>query len=157
INTLSRLPELRVMAWSTVSHYKGRQVDPRRVGRELGVRAVLTGRMMQSSDRLVIKVEMVDVDDGSQLWGDSYVRKPAEVLDLETKISSEISEKLLLRLTSEERSQLAKRPTENVEAYHSYLKGRYCWNKRTDENVRNAIEHFKKAIDADPGYASAYA
>src|SRR5205085_4816802 len=156
INTLSRLPDLRVMAWSTVSQYKGRQVDPRQAGRELGVRAVLTGRLMQLSDRMVIKLEMVDVNDGSQLWGDSYSCKPSEILDLETEISREISEKLLLRLTSEERKQLARRPTDNVEAYHAYLKGRYCWSKRTDADVRNAIEYFKKAIEADPDYALAY-
>ncbi|HKN83481.1 MAG TPA: protein kinase, partial [Pyrinomonadaceae bacterium] len=156
INTLSRLPDLRVMAWSTVSQYKGRQVDPRQAGRELGVRAVLTGRLMQLSDRMVIKLEMVDVNDGSQLWGDSYSCKPSEILDLETEISREISEKLLLRLTSEERKQLARRPTDNVEAYHAYLKGRYCWSKRTDVDVKNAIEYFKKAIEADPDYALAY-
>ncbi|HEX6717049.1 MAG TPA: protein kinase [Pyrinomonadaceae bacterium] len=156
INALSRLPGLRVMAWSTVSQYKGRQVDPRRAGRELGVRAVLTGRMMQSTDRLVIKVELVDVFDGSQLWADKYICKPSDVLDIETEIASEISAKLLPRLTNEEKEQLAKRPTENVDAYHSYLKGRYCWNKRNDEEVRKAIEYFKKAIDADPTYALAY-
>ena len=156
INALSRLPELRVMAWSTVSQYRGRQMDPRRVGRELGVRAVLTGRMMQTTDRLVIKVELVDVADGSQLWADSYVCKPSDVLDVETEIAGEISERLLLRLTSEEKEQLARRPTDNVDAYHSYLKGRYCWNKRTDENVRKAIEYFRMAIDADPTYALAY-
>jgi eukaryotic-like serine/threonine-protein kinase len=156
INALSRLPELRVMAWSTVSQYKGRQIDPRRVGRELGVRAVLTGRMMQWSDRLVIKVELVDVADGSQLWADSYVRKPADILALETEIASEISEKLRLRLSNEEKEQLARRPTDNVEAYHAYLKGRYYWNKRTDADVRKAIEYFRKAIDTDPTYAAAY-
>jgi serine/threonine protein kinase/Tol biopolymer transport system component/Tfp pilus assembly protein PilF len=156
INALSRLPDLRVMAWSTVSQYKARQIDPRQVGRELQVRAVVTGRMMQSTDRLVIKLELVDVRDGSQLWADNYTCNPADVLDIETQISSEISERLLLRITNEERKQLAKRPTDNVEAYHAYLKGRYCWNKRTDEDVRKAIEYFKKAIDSDPTYALAY-
>jgi eukaryotic-like serine/threonine-protein kinase len=156
INTLSRLSDLRVMAWSTVSQYKGRQVGPRQAGRELGVRAVLTGRLMQLADRMVIRLEMVDVNDGSQLWSDSYSCKPSEILDLETAISREISEKLLLRLTSEERKQLARRPTDNVEAYHAYLKGRYCWSKRTDADVRNAIEYFKKAIEADPDYALAH-
>lgn len=156
INALSQLPDLRVMAWSTVSQYKGQHVDPRQTGRALGVRAVLTGRVLQSANSLLIKVEMVDVSDGSQLWGDSYSCEPSQILNIETKISSEISEKLLLRLTSEERKQLARRPTDDVEAYHSYLKGRYCWNKRTDEDVRKAIEYFKKAIDTDPAYALAY-
>lgn len=156
INALSRLAELRVMAWSTVSRYKDRQIDPRQIGRELRVRAVLTGRMMQSTERLVIKLELVDVGDGSQLWADTYTCNPADVLDVETRIASEISERLLLRITNEERKQLAKRPTDNVEAYHAYLKGRYCWNKRTDEDVRKAIEYFKNAIDCDPTYALAY-
>ena len=156
INTLSQLPDLRVMAWSTVSQYKGRQVDPRQAGRELNVRAVLTGRVLQSAECLVVKVEMVDVKDGSQLWASSCSCTPSDILDIETQISCEISEKLLLRLNSEERKQLARRPTDNVDAYHAYLKGRYCWNKRTDEDVKNAIEYFKKAIEADPSYALAY-
>ena len=156
ISALSELPDLRVMAWSTVSRYKGQQTDPRQVGRELGARAVLTGRMLQTADVLIIKIEMVDVSDGSLLWADSYRCKPSDVLNIESEISSEISEKLLLRLTSEERKQLGKRHTDNVEAYHAYLKGRYCWNRRTDEDVRTAIEYFTKAIDADPSYALAY-
>ncbi|HJU92616.1 MAG TPA: protein kinase [Pyrinomonadaceae bacterium] len=156
INSLSQLPDLRVMAWSTVSHYKGRQIDPRQAGRELDVRAVLTGRVMHSGDNMAIKVEMVDVNDGSQLWGGGCACKPSDILDIETQISCEISEKLLHHLTNEERKQLARRPTDNVEAYHSYLKGRYCWNKRTDEDVKKAIEYFKKAIEADPTYALAY-
>ncbi|HET8783732.1 MAG TPA: protein kinase, partial [Pyrinomonadaceae bacterium] len=156
INTLSQLPDLRVMAWSTVSQYKGRQVDPRQAGRELDVRAVVTGRMLQSADCLVVKVEMVNVSDGSQLWASGCSCKPSDILDIETQISCEVSEKLLLRLSSEERKQLARRPTENVEAYHAYLKGRYCWNKRTDEDCKKAIEYFKEAIEADPTYALAY-
>ena len=158
INTLSELADLRVMAWSTVLKYKGRQVDPRQVGRELGVSAVLTGRLLQwANDLLMMKLEMVDVSDGSHLWAYSCSCQPSQILDVETGICREVSEKLLLRLTSEERKQLAKRPTENVEAYHSYLKGRYCWNKRTDEEVKKAIEYFQKAIQADAAYALAYA
>jgi len=156
INSLSQLPELRVMAWSTVSRYRSLQVDPREAARELGVRAVLTGRIMQLGERLVIKTELVDARDGSHLWGASYNCQPSEILDIEAVISSEISEKLLLRLTTEERKQLTKRYTDNVEAYHAYLRGRYYWNKRTDEGVRKAIEHFNQAIDNDPSYALAY-
>ena len=156
INSLSQLTDLRVMAWSTVSQYKNRQVDPRQAGRELDVRAVLTGRVMQSGDNLAIKVEMVDVNDGSQLWGGGCSCNPTDILEIEAQISCEISEKLLLRLTTEERKQLARRPTDSVEAYHAYLKGRYCWNKRTDEDVKKAIDYFKKAIAADPTYALAY-
>lgn len=156
INALSELSDLRVMAWSTVSKYRGRQIDPRRAGRELAVRAVLIGRLMQSGDRLVIKLELVDATDGSQLWSDSYSCDASEILVVETEISNKLSERLLLRLTSEERKQLAKRHTDNVAAYHSYLRGRYCWNKRTDEDVKKAIEYFQQAIQADPSYALAY-
>src|SRR5438309_2470411 len=157
INALSRLPELRVMAWSTVSRYKGKDIDPRDAGRELGVRAVLTGRVMQLGDRLVIKTELVDATDGSHLSGESYSCKPSDILEVEAEISSAISEKLLLRLTTEERKRLTKRYTDNVEAYHAYLKGRHFWNKRTDEHVRQGIEYFNQAIDKDPSYALAYA
>jgi len=157
INTLSRLPELRVMAWSTVSNYRNQHIDPREIGRNLRVRAVLTGRVVQLDDRLVIKTELVDASDGSHLWGENYGCRPSDVLDVEAKISREISEKLLVRLTTEERRRLAKRYTENTEAYHAYLKGRHFWNKRTDESVRQGIEYFKQAIDADPSYALAYA
>ena len=157
INALSELPELHVMAWSTVSRYKDRQVDPREVGRDLGVRAVLAWRVVQLGDRLVIKTELVDARDGSRLWGEAYGCDQSDIFDVETRISKEISEKLLLRLTAEERKRLEKRYTENTEAYHAYLKGRHFWNKRTDEGVRQAIEHFNKAIDTDPSYALAYA
>ena len=157
INTLSRLPELRVMAWSTVSNYKSRHVDPREIGRELRVRAVLTGRVVQLDERLVIKTELVDAADGSHLWGENYACRPSDVLEVETEISRDISEKLLVRLTTEERRRLAKRYTENTEAYHAYLKGRHFWNKRTDESVRQSIGYFRQAIDSDPSYALAYA
>jgi serine/threonine protein kinase/Tol biopolymer transport system component/Tfp pilus assembly protein PilF len=156
INALSKLSQLRVMAWSTVSRYRGKETDPRDTGRELNVRAVLTGTLMQLGEQLAIKTELVDVMDGSHLWGESFRCQSAEILDIGAEISSEMSEKLLLRLTTEERRQLTKRYTDNVEAYHAYLRGRYCWNKRTDEGVRKAIEHFKQAIDNDPGYALAY-
>lgn len=157
INALSQLSELRVMAWSTVSRYKSEQVDPRESGRELGVRAVITGRVMQVGKRLIIKTELVDVANGSHLWGESYSCEPAEIFDIEEEIASTISEKLLLRLTTQERKQLTKRYTDNIEAYHEYLRGRYCWNKRTDEDIRKAIHHFKQAIDIDASYALAYA
>jgi serine/threonine-protein kinase len=157
INALSQLPELRVMAWSTVSRYKGKEIDPRDAGRELDVRAVLTGRVMQLGERLVIKTELVDATDGSHLWGDSYSGKPSDILDVEAEISTKLSEKLLLRLTTEERKRLTKRYTDNIEAYQLYLKGRYYWNKRSEEALHKSIECFQQAIEIDPNYALAYA
>ena len=157
INALAVLPDLQIMAWSTVSGYKNRQIDPRVVGRELGVHAVLTGRVIQRGARLVIKTELVNADTGSLLWGESYSCEPSDIFRIEEEISQEISNKLLLRLTTEERKKLTKRFTDNTDAYHAYLKGRYFWNKRTDEDVRQGIEYFRQAIEKDPGYALAYA
>ncbi len=157
INTLSQLPKLRVVPRSTVFRYKGQRVDPQEAGAELGVRAVFTGRIMQVSNAIVLKAELIDVANHSQLWGEQYCHKNKDIFALETEISEDISEKLRLRLTGEEKKKLVKRYTENTEAYHLYLKGRYFTNKRTPDWIRKGIEHFQQAIDLDPNYALAYA
>jgi serine/threonine-protein kinase len=157
INNLSQLPRLRVMARSTVFRYKGRAVDPISTGIELGVRAVLVGRMLHRGDQLIIKVELVDTGDGSHVWGETYNRPLADVFAIESEISSVISEKLRLRLTTAQKEKLAKRHTGNTEAYQLYLKGRFYWNKRTPDSLRRGIDYFTQAIAADPGYALAYA
>lgn len=157
INSLSQLPKLRVVPRSTVFRYKGREVDPQLIGRELNVRAVLTGRVLQHGDSLVIKTELIDVEQDSQLWGEQYRRKLKDIFELEEEISREISGKLRLRLSGEEKKRLVKRYTENTEAYQLYLKGRYYTNKRTEDWIKKGIEHFQKAADADPNYALAYA
>jgi DNA-binding SARP family transcriptional activator len=157
IRSLSQLPALRVMAWSTVSRYKGRELNPQEVGRELGVRSVLTGRLLQLSDRLVVKTELVDASDGSHLWGEQYDLKLAEASAVEGEISGDISKKLRLKLTGEERRRLTRYYTENTDAYHAYLKGRYYWNKRDTAWLLKGVEHFRQAIDLDPSYAAAYA
>ena len=157
INNLSQLPALRVMARSTVFRYKGRESNPQEVGRELGVRAVLLGRVVQLRDRLSVRAELVDVADGSQLWGNQYSRDAPDIFAIQEDISSEISKELRLRLTGAERERLRKRYTENTEAFHAYLKGRYHLNKRTASGLRKAIEHFREAIELDPTYALAYA
>ncbi len=158
INSLSQIPKLRVMARSTVFRYKGREVDPQTVARELGVRAVLTGRVMPLGDRIVIGTELVDAADGSQLWGEQYKRSVLDIFAVQEEISREISEKLRLKLTGAEKKRLTKRYTENTEAYHLYLKGRYYENKFFNEAaLRRAIECFQQAIERDPAYALAYA
>jgi eukaryotic-like serine/threonine-protein kinase len=158
INSLSQIPKLRVMARSTVFRYKAREVDPQTVARELGVRAVLTGRALQLGDSIVIGIELVDAADGSQLWGEQYRRNFSDIFALQEEISREISEKLLLKLTVDEKKRLTKRYTENTEAYHLYLKGRYYENKFFNEApIRRAIECFQQAIDCNPTYALAYA
>src|SRR5580693_2947187 len=157
INTLATVPKLRVMAQSTVFRYKGRRIDPQAVGRELNVRAILTGRIMQSGGSLRIGTELVDVATGSQLWGAQYDRKPGDIFVVQDEISGEISEKLRLQLSRAEKKQLTKRHTENVEAYQLYLKGRHHWNRWTEEGFYKAIEHFQQAVESDPSYAMAYA
>src|SRR6266498_570552 len=157
INKLSQLPKLKVMARSTVFRYKGRDVDPRAVGRDLRVRAVLSGRVQHVGDRIVINVELVDALDGSHLWGEQYNRQIADLVELQEEMSREIAEKLRLRLTGAEKKRLRKRSTENTEAYQLYLKGRYQWNKRTEESLKKGIVHFQDAIENDPSFASAYA
>ena len=157
INSLSQLPQLRVMARSTVFRYKGRELDPQAVGRELGVRAVLTGRVIQLNENLIIRTELVDVADGWQLWGEQYNRNSADLLAVQEEISREISEKLRLKLSGEQKKRLAKRYTESTAAYQTYLKGRFYWNKRTLEGLRRGVEYFQQAIRLDPDYALAYA
>jgi serine/threonine protein kinase/tetratricopeptide (TPR) repeat protein len=157
IFSLSQLPKLRVMARSTVFRYKGKEVDAQAVGRDLKVRAVLSGRVMVLGDRLVLRTELVDVADGSQLWGEQYSRPLADIFAVQEKISEEITDKLRVKLTGADKKKLSKRATEDTEAYHLYLKGRFHWGKRTEESFRKGIDFFQQAIDRDPGYALAYA
>jgi serine/threonine protein kinase len=156
INSLSQLPNLKVIARSSVFRYKGKEIDPQTVGRELGVRAVLTGRVVQMGDQLSIQTELVDVDTQTRLWGENYNRKVSDIIPLQDEISREISEKLRLKLSGKEREQLSKRYTENSQAYQLYWKGRYLWNRRRAEDIREAIRDFQLAIDLDPNYALAY-
>jgi len=157
INSLATVPKLRVLAQSTVSRFKTKELDPQAVGRELSVRAVLIGRIVQSGGSLRIGTELVDVATGSQLWGAQYDRKPGDIFAVQDEISSEISEKLRLQLTRAEKKQLTKRHTQNDEAYHLYLKGRHHWNRWTEDGFYKAIEHFQLAVENDPAYALAYA
>ena len=157
INTLSRLPRLKVMARATVFRFKGAGADPRSAGRELGVRAVLAGRVLLVGDRLVVGAELIDAADGSQLWGERYERGAADIFAVQEAIAGEIAGKLRLRLSGEERSRLTKRHTEDTEAYRLYLKGRHFWNRRTVEGLQKGIECFRQAISLDPGYALAHA
>jgi len=157
INILATVPKLRVMAQSTVFRFKGRGIDPQAVGRDLNVRAVLTGRVMQSGGSLRIGAELVDVATGSQLWGAQYDRKPGDIFAIQDEISNEISEKLRLRLTRAQKKRLTRRHTEDPEAYRIYLKGRHHWNRWTEEGFYKAIEYFQQAVEKDPAYALAYA
>ncbi len=156
INSLSELQRLRVIARSTAFQYKGKDVDPRRVGRELQVTSVLTGRVQQSQDALSIQVDLVDAVTGAQLWGEEYVRKISDVIAVKQAIAREVTAKLKLKLTGEEQRRLAKGDSTNPEAYQFYLRGRYFWNKRTSDGIKQAIEHFQKSIERDPDFALGY-
>jgi eukaryotic-like serine/threonine-protein kinase len=156
INSLSQLRQLRVVARSTAFRYKNKEVDPLEVGRDLNVRAVMTGRVRQLGDALSIQVDLVDATTGAQLWGEEYNRKVSDVLAVKQDISREITEKLRLKLTGEERRHMTGRETDSTEAYQSYLKGRYYWNKRTVDGLKKAIEQFQQAINLDSNYALAY-
>ncbi len=157
INNLSQLRRLRVVPRSTVFRYKGKVVDPQEVGRELNVRAVLTGRVVQRGDTLDIGVELVDVAGQSQLWGQQYSRRMTDILAIQTDLAREISNRLHLELSGEEQKRLVRNYTENTEAYHLYLKGLYHRQKTTEEGFNESIKYFQQAVERDPAYPLAYA
>ena len=156
INSLTELQQLRVIARSTVFRYKGKEIDPQTIGRELNVRALLMGRVRESGDNLNIQVDLVDAETGAQLWGHEYERKSSDVLSVKQAIAQDVTERLRLRLSGDEQRQLTKRDTNSAESFGFYLKGRYYWNKRSAEGIRKAIEQFQQAIDRDPNYALGY-
>ncbi len=156
INSLSEVSSLRVLPRSTVFQFKGQDTQPQRVGKELGVKAVLTGRVVLRGTNLNVQVELIDVQKQAQLWGGQYNRNMTDIITVQEEIAKQISEKLRLRLTGVEQQRLTKRYTENVEAYQLYLKGRYYWAKRTAENLHKAVSYFNESIQTDPGYALAY-
>lgn len=157
INILSQLPEVRVMARSTVFRYKARDVDPQSVGQSLNVRALVTGTVMQRAETLTIGAELVDSTKGWRLWGERYHRKLSDIFNVQEEISREIAEKLRLRLTAEARRRLTKRYTTNPEAFQDYLRGRYLWNKMTEEGLRKGVVYFERAIEQDPQFALPWA
>ena len=156
INSLSQLPNLKVMSRSSVFRYKGQELDARAVGTTLGVRAVLTGRVVQRGDDLFVSVELVDARDSSHLWGGQYSRKMADLVALQSEITRDVSRSLRARLSGADEQRLAKNYTENSEAYQLYLKGRYFWNKKTPGGHQRSIEYFNQAIEKDPTYALAF-
>ena len=157
IYSASKLPALKVIPSSSVFRFKGKGIDPQTAGHELGVTAVMTGRVNHHGDDLLISAELIDVRDNSLLWGQQYTRKLADLLTVQEEIAREISERLRTRLTIEEQKQFSKRYTGDAEAYQLYLKGRYYWNKRTRDGYKKATGQFEQAIEKDPSYALAYA
>ena len=136
--------------------YKGKETDPIAVGKELGVRAVLTGRLMQRGEAMVISAELVDIRDNKQLWGEKYERQLADMLSVQREIAREITNNLRPTLSGVEQSRADKQYTVSSEAYQLYLKGRFHWNKRTPSDLQKAIPFFQEAIERDQNYALAY-
>ena len=157
IDNLSRIPRLRVLSSGTTFTYKGRQVDPRQVGRDLKVAALLQGKVMKLDNTLLIETALINTSDGTQLWGDQYKSNVSDVLTIESSISSEIADRLRLRLTGSEQQRLTKHSTENSEAYQLYLKGLYHTRKYSKEGLEQGAAYFRQAIALDPNYALAYA
>ncbi|MBC8645705.1 MAG: protein kinase [Thermoanaerobaculia bacterium] len=154
INSLSQLPRLRVLARTTSFQYRG--ADPRQAGRELKVEAVVTGRVSGRGNRMVVQADLIDVSDGSQMWGRRFDEEVSDVLRVQEGIAQQISQSLLEELSPEEERRLAKRHTADAEAYDLYLKGRYWWAKRSEEGFEKSIRFFEQAVLRDPNYAPAW-
>jgi serine/threonine protein kinase/Tfp pilus assembly protein PilF len=156
IDHLSELPNIKVISRASAFHYKRREIEPLKVAKELGVEALVTGRVVQHGNDLSVSAELVDAREDKQLWGEQYSRKLADVASVQQEIASAISGNLRLRLTSEDKTRLAKSSATNREAYQFYLKGRYVANQGTADGLNKSIEYFHQAIDKDHGYAMSY-
>jgi TolB-like protein/predicted Ser/Thr protein kinase len=157
IGTLSQVPDLKVMARSTVFRFKGKDDDPQKIGQQLQVSAVLMGRITQHGDEMAVQADLVNTADGSELWGSHYERKAADITQLQSDIARDISKRLRVQLSTEKQRRLGSAGTTNPEAYRLYLEGRQLWYGRTPEGLKKSIDSFQEAIAADPNYALAYA
>jgi TolB-like protein/Tfp pilus assembly protein PilF len=156
ISSLSQLPNLNVKARSSVFRYKGKDTNPQMIGKELNVQAVLNGRVIQRGEQLTLTLELVDARTENVIWSERYNRKPTDLVSLQSEIARDVSSKLKSKLSGADVAKVAKNYTANTEAYQLYLKGRFYWNKRTPESLRQAIEFYNQAIERDPNYALAY-
>jgi serine/threonine protein kinase/Flp pilus assembly protein TadD len=156
IKSLSQLPNLAVKSRSTVFYYKGKETSPKKIGEELGVQAVLLGRVGGRGDDLKLSLELVNTQTQDVIWAEQYDRKQSDLVSLQSEIAKDVSTKLKSKLSGADEAKVTKTSTASPEAYQAYLKGRYYWNRRTAENLKKAIEQFKAATDRDPNYAMAY-
>ncbi|HXW92294.1 MAG TPA: hypothetical protein VEK33_17215, partial [Terriglobales bacterium] len=156
IGNLAHVPDLKVKSRNSVFHYKGKDVDMQKVGNELGVSALVSGRVVPRGDNIEVSAELTDVRDNTEIWGQHYSGKNTEIISLEQQIASDLADKLRSKLSTSEKQLVAKQGTQNPEAYELYLKGRYHWNRRTVPDFETAISYFNQAIAKDPGYALAY-
>jgi eukaryotic-like serine/threonine-protein kinase len=156
IGNLAHVPDLKVKSRNSVFHYKGKDVDMQKVGNELGVSALVSGRVVPRGDNIEVSAELTDVRDNTEIWGQHYSGKSTEIISLEQQITSDLAAKLRSKLSTSEKQLVAKQGTQNPEAYELYLKGVYSWNRRTLPDFDAAISYFNQAIAKDPGYALAY-
>jgi TolB-like protein/tetratricopeptide (TPR) repeat protein len=156
INSLSQIPNLSVKARSSVFRYKGKEIDPKKVASELGVQAILTGRVIQRGDQLTLSVELIDGQTENTVWGNKYERKSSDLLSLQSEVARDVSGKLKSKLSGADEAKVTKNYTANPEAYQLYLKGKFYWNKRTGDALKQAVVFYKQAIEKDPNYALAY-
>jgi TolB-like protein/predicted Ser/Thr protein kinase len=156
IGSLAHVPELKVKSRDSVFRYKGKDIDAQKVGNELGVSGLVSGRVVPRGGGIEVSAELTDVRDNTEIWGQHYSGKSAEIISLQQQIAGDIAEKLRAKLSTSEKQQVTKQGTQNPEAYELYLKGRYYWNKQTSADFTTAISYFNQAISKDPGYALAY-
>lgn len=156
VDDLSQLSAVKVMAWTTVSRYRQVQGDVRKMGRDLGVKTVLTGTLARNGDRVSLQTELVDVASGSQLWGQRYDQNLADISGLQHRLSQDIADSLRVKLSGDEQQKMQRRYQSSA-AYELYLKGRYFWGKRTKAGLEQGIQYFQQAIAIDPSFALAYA
>jgi TolB-like protein/predicted Ser/Thr protein kinase len=156
IGNLAHVPQLKVKSRNAVFRYKGKDIDVQKVGNELGVSALVSGRVVPRGDGIEVSAELTDVRDNNEIWGQHYSGKSADIISLQKQIAGDLAEKLRSKLSVSEKQQVSKQGTQDPEAYELYLKGRYYWNKQTFSDITTAISDFNQAIAKDPGYALAY-
>jgi TolB-like protein/Tfp pilus assembly protein PilF len=156
INSLSQIPHLSVKARSSVFRYKGKEIDPKEIAAKLNVQAILIGRVVQRGDQLTLNLELIDAQTENVLWGNRYERKSSELVALQSEIARDVSSKLKSKLSGADVARVEKNYTANPEAYQLFLKGKFFWNKRTGESLKQAAELYRQAIEKDPNYALAY-
>lgn len=156
ISSLSQLPNLNVKPRSSVFRYKGKETSPQSIGKELNVQAILNGRVVQRGQEVSLFVELIDIALDRVVWSQQYNRKQTDLVTLQSEIARDVSSKLKLKLSGLDEAKVTKNYTTNSEAYQLYLKGRFLWNKRTGESLRQSVEFYNQAIDRDPNYALAY-
>jgi len=157
ISSLSQLPNLKVLARSTVFRFKGKEDDPQKIGKELQVDALLMGRIMQHGDHVAVEADLVSTDAGSEIWGSHYDREAADITQVQNDITRDVSNKLRIQVSGDAQQHAGRAGTNNPEAYRLYLEGRQLWHGRTPEGLKKSIDLFQQAIAADPNYALAYA